>query len=130
MYSYFPFPPSHIYLNSEEVNFSNYYIETRAATDKISLVWNYEFNNTNNMFYGLNDLISIDLNDFNSDSICNMMDMFHDCTNLKNINFGNFNTKNVESMYYLFYNFYSLESLDLSSFDTSKIISMGAMFYN
>ena len=35
----FPFRPSHIYLNSKEVNFSYYSIETKSTVDKISLIW-------------------------------------------------------------------------------------------
>ena len=131
LHSNFPFIPSHIYLNSIEVNFTDYRVELKYTTDKITLIWTYEYNNnTKNMFYGLYNIINIDLNDFNSDSIRDMMGMFHACTNLKNINFGNFNTKNVESMENLFCNCISLESLDLSSFDTSKVTSMSKMFYN
>ena len=84
LYSNFPFIPSHIYLNLEEVNFSNYYyLDIRVATDKISLIWIYEFNNTKDMFKGLNNIISIDLNDFDSGSINDIEYMFHVCTNLK-----------------------------------------------
>ena len=65
----------------------------------MSLDWNYKFNNTNKMFYGLDNIISIDLNDFDSGSIFNMTGMFYECTYLKNIIQAILIQKKVESMY-------------------------------
>ena len=36
------------------------------------------------LFYGLNNLESIDLSSFNTQNVTNMRDMFHNCQNLKN----------------------------------------------
>lgn len=128
--SSFEYPPSYIYLNSKKINFNNYIITISSINDKITLIWNYKFNNINKMFYGCQNILKIDFSHFNSETLYNMMYTFYKCISLENINFDNFITKNVNSTAYLFYECISLESIDLTSFDTSNVISMKNMFYN
>ena len=55
--------------------------------------------------------------------------MFWGVSNLITLNLSNFNTSNVTNMSYMFASMRSLTSLNLSNFDTSKVTNMGAMFY-
>ena len=53
--------------------------------------------------------------------------MFHNCRSLISLNLSNFNTKNVLEMVYMFKGCSSLKYLDVSNFDTSKITGMTSM---
>ena len=81
-----------------------------------------------NMFYGSNGIIEIDLSNFYSSNVLSMNSMFRDCTNLTKVNFGNIDTSKVESMQCLFMNCKKLESVNLSDLDTSSLISIKQMF--
>ena len=80
------------------------------------------------MFYGLQNIIEIDLSNFDASKVNNMEAMFYYCKNLEKINFGNINTSSVENMHSLFYQCENLISIDLSNFDTSKVNNMDWMF--
>ena len=54
--------------------------------------------------------------------------MFYSCEKLTSINLQNFNTKEVENMIFTFYSCKSIKSLDLSSFDMTYVLSMSFMF--
>ena len=55
------------------------------------------------------------------------MDMFYECKSLISINISNFNTQNVRNMMDM-YNCISLISLDLSNFNTKNVKNMSDMF--
>ena len=80
------------------------------------------------MFYRLQNIIEIDLSNFDASKVNNMEGMFDQCTNLEKINFGNINTSSVKIMYGLFNYCEKLISIDLSNFDTSKVSNMQNMF--
>jgi len=83
------------------------------------------------LFMNCNDIISIDLSNFDTSNTTTMQSMFNYCNALSSINFGNkFNTSKVTNMYAMFYNCKHLTSLDLTHFNTSKVIYMFDMFYN
>ena len=81
-----------------------------------------------NMFYGLQNIIEIDLSSLDISNVKNMSSMFEQCINLKKITFGNINTSLVENMHHLFHNCTKLISLDLSNFDTSSVTNMQWLF--
>ena len=128
--SYFNYTPSYVKLNNGYITLSNKKIKVNSINDKIYLIWNYEFNNTRLMFYGLNNISKIDLTNFDFEYIYDMNGMFQYCLNLINIIFPTYSTKNVNTMENLFYGCISLQSLDLTYFDTSKVSIMRNMFYN
>ena len=66
------------------------------------------------MFYQLENIIEIDLSNFDTSKVNNMKRMFGECKNLEKINFGNINTSSVENMDSLFYQCEKLISIDLS----------------
>ena len=76
------------------------------------------------MFYAMKDLLEIDLSNFESSSINNMVSMFNGCKSLTSINFLNFDTSNVTRMHAMFYGCRNLTSLDISNFNTNKVKDM------
>lgn len=80
------------------------------------------------MFYGLNQMTSVDLSGLNTENTTEMWSMFDGCSSLTSLNLANFKTQNVTDMYRLFNGCSHLTSLDLSSFDTHKVKDMAWMF--
>ena len=58
----------------------------------------------------------------------NMFCMFRNCENMIKININNWNTSNVTSVHSMFYNCSSLQVIDLGALDTSKVTDMSYMF--
>lgn len=83
----------------------------------------------NKMFFGCNDLVSLDMTNFDTSRITNMDYMFGGCIALASLDVSNFDTSNVTSMGAMFSNCTTLPSLDLSSFDTSKVAVTNHMFW-
>ncbi len=75
------------------------------------------------------DIISIDLSDFNTSNVTNMNNMFYKCESLKLLNLSNFDTSKVTNMGGMFWGCNALTSVDLSNFDTSNVYKMSHMFY-
>ena len=124
--------PNYIYLNDNEVEIDregNIYINNSINKNYITMVWNKAFVNCNNLFEQHNNIIEIDLSNFDTSKVTNMDFMFYELFGLKYINFGNINTSSVTSMSHMFYACKSLTSIDLSNFDTSNVINMDNMFY-
>ena len=80
------------------------------------------------MFYGLDNIIEIDLSNFDFSKVENMHSMFSQCLNLEKIKFGKINTSLAKTMSHLFINCTKLTSIDLSHFNTSSVTNMRAMF--
>ena len=128
--SFYP-QPSEIYVNSIYNNDSyNISYEHEYEIKNVTLIFNETLNSTAIMFYGLDNIIEIDLSLFDFSYVTTMENMFRNCSNLKKINFGNINTSSVNNMKWLFYNCSKLISIDVSNFDTSLVTSMEGMFYN
>ena len=87
------------------------------------------------MFYDCNNIIEVDLSNFDTSNITNMNDMFSYCINVRKIKFpSNANKSNiiekVTNMNYMFNYCKNLEEIDLSIFKTENVTSMGGMFQN
>ena len=83
-----------------------------------------------NMFNGLDNIIEIDLSNFDTSKVTNMAEMFSGCSNLGKIIFGNINTSSVKRMNLLFHGCSKLKTIDISNFDTSSVTDMYGMFSN
>ena len=55
--------------------------------------------------------------------------MFSGCSSLKELNLSNFNTNNVTNMVAMFYECYSLKELNISNFNFNKVFDMKEMFW-
>ncbi len=98
--------------------------------NNITLSWDSPLTKCDNMFYGLEIILSIDLSKFDSSKVTIMNSMFQGCSNLKTINLENLNTSLVNDMNNMFYGCKSLISLNLSSFNTSLVTNMRNMFHS
>ena len=96
--------------------------------NNITLIFDIQIEDCENMFMNLGNIIGIDLSHFDASKVTNMISMFDGCSNLENIKFGNINTSSVKYMKYLFYGCQSLKSIDLSNLDFSNVIIMDSMF--
>lgn len=87
--------------------------------------------NMNSMFENCKALTSLDLSNFSTANVKQMLDMFSGCTALSSITFGTlFNTSNVLNMQGMFRECTKLGTLDLSGFSTRRVRTMRNMFYN
>ena len=80
------------------------------------------------MFAGCERLTSLNLSNFHTENVQNMMAMFAGCQNLTSLDLSNFKTENVKDMSFMFYSCERLTSLDLSNFNTENVKDMGSMF--
>ena len=122
----------------------------------IKIIWNSPFSKCNSMFENLEDIIEIDLSNFDSSILDNTEFMFYNCISLISLNLSNFDTSKAlyidhmfnecNSLIYLdisnfntsssvlihniFRNCYNLKSLDITHFQTSQIDDMNGMFEN
>ena len=127
--------PNTVYLNDEKKDLQDnkcIYISRKDITEtyKVILEWNQLIESTDYLFYNLNNIIEIDLSEFDASKVTSMTYMFQGCGNLENIKFGNINTSSLTNMEGMFSLCYSLYSIDLSSFDTSKVTNMICLFRN
>ena len=82
------------------------------------------------MFEQLNNIIEIDLSNFDASQVVNMSSMFFNCNKLKKIYLGNMDTSLVQNMDFLFNKCEKLTSIDVSNFVTSSVTTMHQMFGN
>lgn len=80
-----------------------------------------------NLFCNTENIILINLRDYDTSNIIDMSIMFANCP-IHHIKLNNFNTNNVISMYAMFCGCSNLEKLDLSSFDTHNVTNISSMF--
>ena len=81
-----------------------------------------------NMFYGCTNLSTLNISNFNTSKVTIMQGMFRGCTNLLEFSIGELDTSKVTTMYGMFWNCSSLASLDVSSFNTFNVTNMANMF--
>ena len=70
----------------------------------------------------------LDLSNFNTSKVTNMINMFAYCSSLTSLDLSSFDTSNVMDMRGMFSGCSSLTSLDLNSFNTSKVTNILQMF--
>ena len=58
------------------------------------------------MFYNCSSLTSLNLSNFSTNNVINMIRMFCDCSSLNSLILSNFNTNNVKDMSSMFFKCY------------------------
>ena len=109
---------------------ANWFFELQSLTE-IKNLHNLDVSNVTDMsrmFYGCNQLTTIDVTSFDTSNCTNMHDMFSACTNLTTVDVSGFNTSKVTNMIGMFYNCARLKELNLTNFDTRNVTTMQAMF--
>ena len=126
-----------VYLNNEKIKMikeenNKYKIDYIFEKEKIyifDIVFNDIKNSLEGFFNECSNIISIDLNYFDSSNVTNMSYIFHKCERLKEIKgLDKLNTNKVKDMNTMFGNCSELEYLDLSNFDTNNVTDMSYMF--
>lgn len=97
-------------------------IENLAYLDTSKVVDMYS------MFYGSNNLVSIDVSQWDTSAVTDMSYMFYGTSNLINIDVSQWNTGAVTTTKYMFYNARNLVSLNTSNWDTHAIQNISYMF--
>ena len=124
-------PPSTVLLNGNPVVLDENKITNLIEEENnITMIWENKLNNCDYMFYELENLLEVDLSNFDASEVITMNNMFEYCYNLISINLGNINTPKLKEISCLFEECHSLLYLDLSSFNTSSVISMDSMLTN
>ena len=118
-----------IKINNEIIPFSYFYKFNKIGKYKIQYSFKNNLTRTSCMFQGCKELTNINLSNFKSDDVTNMVSMFRDCYSLKNINLSNLNTLKVSDMSAMFYGCNSLIDINLSDFDTKNVTNLSYMFY-
>ena len=122
--------PNEILVNGVPQSSNDKYVDNLVnQTNIITMRWNYQVTNCYSMFKDLNNIISIDLSNFDTSKVEIFDCMFFGCTSLKSINLNNVNTSSAKNMAGMFKECSSLETLNFSSFDTLNVIYMNAMFF-
>ena len=145
-----------LYINGKQCKYKSYFTPEKEGIYDIQLIIKILMKNCCCLFYGINNLQSLDLSLFNIQNVTNMRFMFYNCYNLekidlfsmntqnitnmegmfsgckhlKNIYLSKFDTQNITDMSYMFNNCENLQSLDLSSFNTQNVTNMSYMFCN
>lgn len=83
---------------------------------------------TKQMFYGCQNITSLDLSHFNTSNVTNMETMFSQSSKLMTLDLSGWDTSKVTTMRSMFYYCSNLTELDLSSFTTNKLTDMSSMF--
>ena len=117
-----------LYLNDKKIDFCYKYTFVDEGKYKLKIIFKKLLKNTSYMFAGCSSLTSLDLSNFNTNNVYNMMGMFSGCSSLSSLNLSNFNTNNVNNMSGMFYECSSLTSLNLSNFNTNNVKYMSGMF--
>ena len=80
------------------------------------------------MFYYCNNLISLNVNNFNTSNVTNMRYMFYSCSGLSSLNLSNFDTSKVTDMSYMFANCDNLMTIDIRNFNFNNVGTYTNMF--
>ena len=83
--------PNTILVNGNWQNIGYKIYNLTKEINNITLIWDHQITNCNLMFSGLSNIIEIDLSNFDSSGVTNMLKMFKDCISLTSINLNNFN---------------------------------------
>ena len=118
-----------IKINNEIVPFSYFHKFDKIGKYTIQYSFKNNLTRTSCMFQGCKALTNINLSNFKSCDVTNMVSMFRDCYSLKNINLSNLNTLKVSDMSAMFYGCNSLIDINLSDFDTKNVTNLSYMFY-
>jgi surface protein len=96
--------------------------ENNTEVTEVRTMVDESHDDLSNMFFGCENLVSVNTEDWDTSNVTDMTSMFQDCTSLTQLDLSNFNTALVWSMGSMFYNCTSLTTLDLSNWETASIM--------
>ena len=119
-----------LYLNDEKLKTKNKFKAKKPGIYKFKLKFLKHLKDMSKFFYKCENLIYVDLSNFNSEELTDMGYFFSNCINLKKIEgLNHLNTEKVEHMDDLFSFCKQLEEINgLNNFKTSNVMNMANMF--
>ena len=105
-------------------------IELVGEENNITLKWNSDLTDCQQMFWGLGNIKNVDLTQFNALNVVNMSHMFRECSSLETVEISDFNSPNLIDMNHMFYGCSSLKSIDFKNINTEHVTDMNNMFYD
>ena len=117
-----------LFINNTNIEFNSYFIPKTSGIYTIKLIFKIKLECCESMFFRCNNLIDINLSNFNIQNVTHMSTMFADCNDLININLSNLNAQNVTDMSAMFACCNNLTNINLSNFNTQNVKNMSAMF--
>ena len=84
-----------LFINGKQCKYKSYFTPEKEGIYDIQLIIKILMKNCCCLFYGINNLQSLDLSSFNTQNVTNMKLMFYNCYNLKSLDLSSFNTQNV-----------------------------------
>ena len=89
---------------------------------EFKIIFNCIYSDLIGFFEKCNNIISLDLSNFNTENVTDMSGMFNECTKLKEIKgINKFITNKVNNMECMFNLCSEIEYLDLSNFNTKNV---------
>ena len=129
--AYYYTEPEKVYLNTDSSGmFFQVFFDGLENILEIDLS-NFDTSKVTNMsfmFSGMSHLTTLDLSNFDTSQVTNMNNMFSGMSNLTTLNLSNFDTSQVTNMNNMFSGMSNLTTLNLSNFDTSQVTNMSNMF--
>ena len=96
--------PSEVFVNGILRDSCKMFCELENEENNVTLIFNTSIESCEIMFAELDNIIEIDLFNFDFSIVTSMAFMFKNLANLEKINFGNINTSSVIDMRGVFYN--------------------------
>ena len=115
-----------LFINKKECKYTKYFIPYREGIYEIKLLIYIKMNDCSHMFYNFQNIISINISNFDTSNVTNMNKMFFNCSNLSTLSdISKWNINNVRSMNWMFFNCSKLSTLpDISYWNTNNVNDM------
>ena len=121
--------PDEILINGERQNYTGIVVYNLEKEENIiTMKFNESLTECNLMFYNLTNITEIDLSNFDTSKVTEMVGMFYECSSLISLNLDGINTSLLTNMDYMFSNCNKLDFINLESFDTKSVYSMVGVF--
>ena len=118
--------------NFEKNNYDeyfNYYLYFRSGgIHTIKVIFRKKLYNCDSLFMDCEDIIEIDMPNFDSSQVISCQSMFQGCSSLRKINLGKLGFSLCKNFEHMFLSCYNLENIDVSHFITKNAITFRNMF--
>ena len=118
-----------MFIDGVEVEPISQYTFTTTGEHTVKIILNNNFTNAGNMFAYCTSLTSLDLSNFDTSNVREMIGMYAYCTSLTSLDLSNFDTSKVISSDWMVANCSSLTSLKMMG-DINKMSTPSDMFYD
>ena len=115
----FNYDPSEVYINEVKDDSCKKTCNLVKDENNITLKFSSQLQSFENMFLNLDNIIKVDLSNFDSTMITIMSSMFKNCSKLVSINLSNSNTNNLRNISYMFNHSSNLKVVDFGNINTS-----------